>query len=681
MKNASESSLPIAEKLRGVRAEAFVGRTRELAELEACAEPGGALVTFIHGIGGMGKSALLDTALHRLEARGAATLRLDGRVVQPTPAGWLRALEELVGKPLPTAEEAARAFVSLGARREPSAAATPLVLAVDHYELLRLLDAWLRQCFVPLLPSRIRMIFASRSEPLPGWTSDPGWSPLLRTLRLLPLEDAAAAAMLEQRRVPVGAARRILRLAQGHPQALALAAAAAKQAPEQAFEEAVGGPVMEQLARTFLQGVHAPEVRASLEAASVVRRVTRPLLVEMVGEAQAPAALEHVLGSGFADATPEGLRIHPSVRQAIESVLRALDPARHRRLRRRAWRVIRAELWAAPPSLCWRAVADALFLVRAPLIREAFFPSDQHLFGVEAAEPADFERALRLSARFDGDVGAEALAAWWSEAPRSLHVVRDGAGRFAGFYVAATRELLESSRLRQRDPVAQRWWERLRDDPHEGALLLRRMLARDGGPQPSQARSTMILDIKRSYVENLQARYLYRATEQAELTAEEHALGFRILPQLDLPETRGGQRGSWTAVLDFGPGGIVGWLEGVVDREQGCAPEGSTARGPSDFALDRPSRSLVLEGRRVALTRLEFKLLQYLESHDDRVVERAELLENVWQQPHAGSNVVDAAVRALRKKLGREASRVETIKGFGYRYRNFAALAPEHRAG
>ena len=47
---------------------------------------------------------------------------------------------------------------------------------------------------------------------------------------------------------------------------------------------------------------------------------------------------------------------------------------------------------------------------------------------------------------------------------------------------------------------------------------------------------------------------------------------------------------------------------------------------------------------------------------------RPELLSEVWGYGFAGgSNVVDAAVRSLRHKLGDSAGVVETVRGAGYR--------------
>ncbi len=84
--------------------------------------------------------------------------------------------------------------------------------------------------------------------------------------------------------------------------------------------------------------------------------------------------------------------------------------------------------------------------------------------------------------------------------------------------------------------------------------------------------------------------------------------------------------------------------------------------------LDEANRQLVLDGRKVALTPLEFGLLRYLILHRGEVVTREVLLSRVWGQTHTGSNVVDAGVRQVRKKLSKWARSIETVPGHGYRF-------------
>jgi DNA-binding response OmpR family regulator len=52
-------------------------------------------------------------------------------------------------------------------------------------------------------------------------------------------------------------------------------------------------------------------------------------------------------------------------------------------------------------------------------------------------------------------------------------------------------------------------------------------------------------------------------------------------------------------------------------------------------------------------------------------VSRISALTDVWGYDYqgGGSNVVDATIRSLRKKLGEHASAIETVTGLSYRFR------------
>jgi DNA-binding response OmpR family regulator len=113
-----------------------------------------------------------------------------------------------------------------------------------------------------------------------------------------------------------------------------------------------------------------------------------------------------------------------------------------------------------------------------------------------------------------------------------------------------------------------------------------------------------------------------------------------------------------TLRLDLGARGILGWVASLVDAH---------ARVDTPWRLDEATRALVLGGQAVALSKLEYGALHYLADAAGRVVTRDELLTQVWGQQYGGSNVVDAVIRLLRKKLGPHAAALQTVKGFGYR--------------
>jgi two-component system, OmpR family, response regulator len=81
----------------------------------------------------------------------------------------------------------------------------------------------------------------------------------------------------------------------------------------------------------------------------------------------------------------------------------------------------------------------------------------------------------------------------------------------------------------------------------------------------------------------------------------------------------------------------------------------------------QPERRVVDDGRRtVALSALEWRLLEHLISREGAVCTRDELVECVWGgDTKRRANVVDVCIRRLRRKLGSDA--VLTVRGEGYR--------------
>lgn len=82
-------------------------------------------------------------------------------------------------------------------------------------------------------------------------------------------------------------------------------------------------------------------------------------------------------------------------------------------------------------------------------------------------------------------------------------------------------------------------------------------------------------------------------------------------------------------------------------------------------------KSLNIDGKDVALTPIEFGIMTLLTDRAPNVVSRDDLLEKVWRQPYDGSNRIDVAMSALRRKLGPWSKSIETVTGHGYRFREW----------
>ncbi|MGH2366824.1 MAG: winged helix-turn-helix domain-containing protein, partial [Chloroflexota bacterium] len=392
--------------------------------------------------------------------------------------------------------------------------------------------------------------------------------------------------------------------------ALQLAASAAADRPDLDLEAAAVPWVIRELTRLYLADVPDPLTRRAVEAAAVVRRATIPLLRAMLPDAAPQDAFDRLRALPFVESARDGLHVHDAVQQAVAEGLRAADPIAYQALRRAAWRQLRAEVRLAGTSDMWRYTADLLYLVENYWVREAFFPSGAQHVAVEAARPEDGPAIQAIIRRHDGPQAAALLDLWWEGAPQVFSTMRGPDGTVVGFYCLFDPQSVDTALLRA-DPVAGRWLNHLRSDPvpkHQRVLFCRRLLSLDAGELPSAAQGAGWLDLKRTYMElrpHLRRCYV-TLREPAPHGPVMQKLGFRLLPEADV--TLDGANYHST-VVDFGPPSIDGWLAGLIGAELG---------GAEDGLLDVDARELVIDGRRAALTRLEFEVMRYLAERGGR---------------------------------------------------------------
>lgn len=91
--------------------------------------------------------------------------------------------------------------------------------------------------------------------------------------------------------------------------------------------------------------------------------------------------------------------------------------------------------------------------------------------------------------------------------------------------------------------------------------------------------------------------------------------------------------------------------------------------------IETGPRRVLLLGRLVPLTRLEFDLLLFLRRHPDRVFTRTTLKTAVWPRQDGNDRTVDVHVRKLRAKLAPHLDPITTVRGVGYRFESSAPVA------
>lgn len=121
----------------------------------------------------------------------------------------------------------------------------------------------------------------------------------------------------------------------------------------------------------------------------------------------------------------------------------------------------------------------------------------------------------------------------------------------------------------------------------------------------------------------------------------------------------------------FSPREVVLRVKAVLRRSEALDTTESDVLEVGTLRLDVPGHRLLLDGAEVTLTATEFRLLKILMERCNRVQTRDKLLMDVWQYSEdVDSRTVDTHIRRLRRKLGPEADRIDTVIGVGYRMRS-----------
>lgn len=119
-------------------------------------------------------------------------------------------------------------------------------------------------------------------------------------------------------------------------------------------------------------------------------------------------------------------------------------------------------------------------------------------------------------------------------------------------------------------------------------------------------------------------------------------------------------------VKPFGIRELLARVEAVLRRSSG-ATACTTSLTCGKVTVDLGRRTVVGGGEDVELTDREAAILQYLYSHQDRAIDRDDLLRHIWGSAPEGieTRTVDIHVSRLRSKIGD--GFIETVRGCGYR--------------
>jgi hypothetical protein len=504
----------IADLIRRGRRSALAGRDAELRLLREIMAPEGPVVVYLHGPAGIGKTALISALDASLEDDGVRRLHVAAGAVEPSPRAILAALARTFGHD-------ARTVAELAATLTTSNIIT--VVVIDDIDTWLLAASWLRTELLPALPASTRFVLAGAAPPPPAWSAEYGQYFL--DIKLGPLPRTESDAAVAAAGLPPDIAERIWLLSGGHPLGLRTAIHAARTGSLGTAQDAV------ELANAVLQAIGDAELRRAVEACAVVRRANRALASAIL-ETEEPvplSLLEAVEALPFATRDAEGIYIAEPVRRAIVDWMSGVEAERYQ-----SWRKIAADwtvnhLRTTGRSGRWRHMADLLYLLEQPALRNAFFPPGTEAPSVEPARPADFEQILEITGLRHGLDERARIQAWAQRLLHRFSVVRGVEGEVLAFYVFA-RQDDPLDGLGALDPFFAAWQAHLAANPVDGEILfIRQISARASGAHPA-GHAACILDLKRNYIERwgMARIYCYALPGDCDLL---HRLGFRSLEQ------------------------------------------------------------------------------------------------------------------------------------------------------
>ena len=126
-------------------------------------------------------------------------------------------------------------------------------------------------------------------------------------------------------------------------------------------------------------------------------------------------------------------------------------------------------------------------------------------------------------------------------------------------------------------------------------------------------------------------------------------------------------------VKPFSPRELLARIKAIRRRNQ--RPEATPANASKSqfqygpITVDTEKFRIHCQGREIALTAQEFKLLELLVRHPGRVFTREQVLDRAWGDGgFVADRTIDVHVKSLRKKFG-DLEFIETVRGVGYRAR------------
>jgi two-component system phosphate regulon response regulator PhoB/two-component system alkaline phosphatase synthesis response regulator PhoP len=85
--------------------------------------------------------------------------------------------------------------------------------------------------------------------------------------------------------------------------------------------------------------------------------------------------------------------------------------------------------------------------------------------------------------------------------------------------------------------------------------------------------------------------------------------------------------------------------------------------------IDKDSREIIVDGKKISATFTEFKILELLFAKKGKVFSRDEILDYIWGQDKiVVDRTIDVHIKNLRDKIGKYGKSIKNIRSIGYKF-------------
>jgi two-component system alkaline phosphatase synthesis response regulator PhoP len=123
----------------------------------------------------------------------------------------------------------------------------------------------------------------------------------------------------------------------------------------------------------------------------------------------------------------------------------------------------------------------------------------------------------------------------------------------------------------------------------------------------------------------------------------------------------------------FSPRELVARVKAIL-RRTATQSEPQQVIRHGELSIDLTRHEVTVGGKPISLTATEFRILHFLASRPGRVLTRDDIIDAaLGRDANVFDRTIDVHITAIRRKLGQGSDRIETIRGFGYKFRDTAA--------